>query len=340
MLLRLVPYTLELKHQFTISGNSRSHTPIVLIEFEHEGVVGYGEASLPPYIGETQKSVISFLSRIDFTKYTSPFHLESILTDVDVLSEGNHAAKAGLDIALHDWLGKRIGQPLHRLFGLDPRKSPRTSFTIGIDSRDAIRSKVREAEEFNILKVKLGGENDREVIETIREECATPIRVDINQGWNDREEALRTIEWLATQGVELVEQPMQKSRRDDHAWLKERSPLPIIADEAVVRFSDIHNAVGVYDGINIKLMKCTGMREAYRMMSAARALGLKVMLGCMTETSCAISAAAQLAPLADWVDLDGALLIKNDPFTGATLEDGRIVPNEMSGIGATKATQS
>lgn len=339
MLLRLVPYTLELKHQFTISGSSRSHTPIVLTEFEHEGVVGYGEASLPPYIGENQKSVISFLSRIDFSKYSSPFHVEAILTDIDALGEGNHAAKAAVDIALHDWIGKRVGQPLHKLLGLDPRNSPVTSFTIGMDSRDVIHAKLREAGEFKLLKIKLGGKNDRELIRTIREVSDTPIRVDVNQGWNDREETLRTIEWLATQGVELVEQPMPKSRRDDHAWLKDRSPLPIIADEAVVRLSDIHNAVGVYDGINIKLMKCTGMREAYRMMSAARAFSLKVMLGCMTETSCAISAAAQLAPLADWADLDGALLIKNDPFTGATLEDGRILANELSGIGVTKTLQ-
>ncbi|MFN0157190.1 MAG: dipeptide epimerase [Bacteroidota bacterium] len=336
MQLRYTPYTLELKHQFTIATSTRSTTPVVLTEIEHDDIIGYGEASLPPYLGETQRSVSEFFAHLNLDKYSSPSDLEAILTDVDGLAPGNHAAKAALDIALHDWIGKKVGQSWHGLLGLDPRKSPYTSFTIGIDTKDVIRRKVEEAREFRILKVKLGREDDGELIETIREMTDVPLRVDINQGWNDREEALRKIEWLATQGIELVEQPFPRERLDDHAWLKERSPLPIVADEAIVRLSDIRNAVGVYDGINIKLMKCTGMREAYRMMGTARALGLKVMLGCMTETSCAISAAAQLASLADWADLDGALLIKNDPFTGATLEDGRIVANHTPGIGATK----
>jgi L-alanine-DL-glutamate epimerase-like enolase superfamily enzyme len=174
------------------------------------------------------------------------------------------------------------------------------------------------------------------MIEAIRDVTDKPITVDANQGWKDRGEALKTIEWLAARGVILIEQPMPKEQVDDTAWLRARSPLPLIADESVQRLADVARAVGVFDGINIKLMKCTGLREAHKMIALARALGLKVMLGCMTETTCAISAAAQLAPLADWADLDGAVLIKNDLFDGATLVDGRITPPARPGLGVTK----
>ena len=171
------------------------------------------------------------------------------------------------------------------------------------------------------------------MVAAIRDVSSQPLRVDVNQGWRDRDAALAEIEWLATQGVELVEQPMPKERRDDLAWLRARSPLPILADEGVQRLADVAGCAGVYDGINVKLMKCTGMREAHAMIVTARALGLKVMLGCMTETSCAIAAAAQLASLADWADLDGALLVGNDPFQGPTFVDGRVLPSEHPGIG-------
>jgi len=160
--------------------------------------------------------------------------------------------------------------------------------------------------------------------------------VDVNQGWKDRAEALKMIEWLATKGIEFVEQPMPKEQPEDIAWLRERSPLPIVGDESVVRLPDIRKAYGVFDGINVKLMKSTGMREAYKMISVARSLGMKVMLGCMTETSCAISAASQLSPMVDWADLDGALLIKNDLFDGASIVDGRVKLTDKPGIGAVK----
>ena len=220
--------------------------------------------------------------------------------------------------------------------GLDPARAPVTSFTIGIDSPAIVRQKTREAGDFRIIKVKLGRDTDRAMIEAIRDVTDKPITVDANQGWKDRGEALKTIEWLAARGVILIEQPMPKEQVDDTAWLRARSPLPLIADESVQRLADVARAVGVFDGINIKLMKCTGLREAHKMIALARALGLKVMLGCMTETTCAISAAAQLAPLADWADLDGAVLIKNDLFDGATLVDGRIVPADRPGLGVTK----
>jgi len=308
----------------------------MMVEVELEGTVGYGEASMPPYLGETAETAANFLSKIDLTAYSSPVALETMLRYVDGVAPGNNAAKAAVDIALHDWFGKKRGAPLYRLWGLSLSTIPATSMTIGIGTREAVRRSVEDAVGFNVLKVKLGGENDRGMIESVREVTDIPIRVDVNQGWKDRESALRMIEWLSTKGVEFVEQPLPKDRPGDTAWLRARSPLPLIADESVVRLADLPRALGVFDGVNIKLMKSTGLGEAYRMMTAARALGMKVMVGCMTETSCAVSAAAQLSPLADYADLDGALLIRNDPFTGAAFAGGRIMPAEGPGIGATR----
>ena len=338
MILRFTPYTAELRHAFTIATASRTSTPGMLVEVEHDGVIGYGEASMPPYLGESQASAAAFLARVDLGRFPDPFQLGEILPAIDALAPGNTAAKAAVDIALHDWIGKKLGAPWHRIWGLDPTKAPVTSFTIGIDTPEVVRQKTREAAPYKIIKVKLGRDpaTDRALIDAIREVTDRPITVDANQGWPDRAEALRMIEWLATRGVIFIEQPMPKENPADTAWLRERSPLPLIADESVQRLPDVNRALGVFDGINIKLMKCTGLREAHEMITVARALGLKVMLGCMTETSCAISAAAQLSPLVDWADLDGALLIKNDVFLGTTVVDGKITLNDLPGIGVVK----
>jgi L-alanine-DL-glutamate epimerase-like enolase superfamily enzyme len=336
MQLRFYPYTLELKHAFTIATSSRTTTPVMMVEVEADGVIGYGEASMPPYLGESQESAAAFLSRVDLGRLQDPFQLEEILPAIDALAPGNCAAKAAVDIALHDWVGKKLAAPLHRVWGLNPATTPVTSFTIGIDVAEVVRQKTREAEIYKIIKVKLGRgvESDRMMIETIRQVTDKPITVDANQGWKERGEALRMIEWLAGKGVEFIEQPMPKEQVDDMAWLHPRSPLPLIADESVQRLSDVLKARGVFHGINIKLMKSTGLREAHKMIVLARALGLKVMLGCMTETSCAISAAAQLSPLVDWADLDGAVLIKIDLFDGAAIIDGKVVLTDWPGIGA------
>jgi len=336
MKLRFTPYTLELRHAFTIATSSRTTTPVMLVEVEKDGIIGYGEASMPPYLGESQETAAAFLGKVDLSRFPDPLQLTEVLPAIDALAPGNPAAKAAVDIALHDWAGKKFGQPWFRLWGLDPSKAPVTTFTIGIDTKEVVRQKTREAAEYKVLKVKLGRDNDREMIETIREVTDVPIRGDANQGWKTKEEALKMIEWLATKNVEFVEQPMLKTMVEEHAWLRERSPLPIVGDEAVQRLPDVRKAWGAYDGINIKLMKSTGMREAYAMVLLARALEMKVMLGCMTETSVAISAAAQLSPLVDWADLDGALLIKNDPFNGARVVDGKVVLTDSPGIGVTK----
>src|SRR3989339_2198867 len=331
------PYTLDLKHVFTIATSSRTTTPVVLTEVEYEGIIGYGEASLPPYLGESHQTVSEFLSKIDLSKYENVFNLENMLNDIDKIAPGNTAAKASVDIALHDLVGKLLNQPWYNIWGFDKNKTPVTSFTIGIDKPDVVRQKVKEAEEYKILKVKLGRETDKEMIETIRSVTNKPITVDVNQGWKDKFFALDMINWLKEKNVVYVEQPMPKEMVNDMAWLTEKSPLPIFGDESVQRIPDVVKAHGVYSGINIKLMKCAGLREAHKMLNLAKSLDMKVMLGCMTETSCAISAVSQLSSQCEWADMDGALLIKNDPFVGTKVIDGRVVLNDSPGIGISKA---
>ena len=331
--LSFLPYELQLHHVFTLANSSRKSTPDMLTRLEFDGVVGYGEASMPPYLGESLETATRFLSSLDLGQFHDPFQMEDILQYVDSVMPGNTAAKAAVDIALHDLVGKLLKQPWYKIWGFDPADTPNTSFTIGIDTPEIVRQKVAEAAPYKILKVKLGQATDREMIETIRSVTDRPFCVDVNQGWTDRVKALETIHWLKENGVVLVEQPMPKTAIDDMAWLTQNSPLPTIADESLQRLPDVIKAHGVYSGINIKLMKCTGMREAHQMLTLARSLDMKVMIGCMTETSCAVSAASQLAPKADWADLDGNLLIANDPFTGMQIIDGKVTLVDKPGIG-------
>lgn len=333
MKLSFMPYELTLRHAFNLAKSSRTVTPDVLIRIDYEEFTGYGEASMPPYLGESIESVCRFLSNVDLTQFSDPFRLEEILDYVDNLAPDNRAAKASIDIALHDLLGKIMNQPWYKIWGLNPDNTPLTSFTIGIDTEDVVRQKVKEANPYRVLKVKMGLDNDRRTIDIIRSMTDVPICVDVNQGWNDKEHALEMIHWLKEKNCLFVEQPLPKEMTDQTAWLRERSPLPIIADEAFQRLPDILAFKDVYDGINIKLMKSTGMHEANKMITLARALDMKVMIGCMTETSCAVSAAAQLSPLVDWADLDGNLLISNDCFDGLKIIDGKVTIFDRPGIG-------
>lgn len=328
------PYDLKLRHAFNLAKNSRTHTPDVLVQIEYDGITGYGEASMPPYLGETTDSVCKFLNNLNLSQFNDPFRLEEILAYVDSTAPDNRAAKASVDIALHDILGKIMGQPWYKIWGLSPEKAPDTSFTIGIDTADVVRKKVDEAAPYNVLKVKMGLDNDKELVEIIRSKTDRPICVDANQGWNNKEKALEMVKWLNERKCLFVEQPFPKEMIEETAWLRERSPIPIIADEFLQRLPDVVRAAGAYDGINIKLMKSTGMHEAYKMAVQARAMGMKVMVGCMTETSCAISAASQLAPMVDWADLDGNLLIANDCFDGMKIVNGKVTLTDAPGIGA------
>lgn len=335
MRLSFEPYELKLRHAFNLARYQRTTTPDVLCTITLDGITGYGEASMPPYLGESVKSVSEFLSRLDLAQFADPFRIEDIHDYMDSVAPDNRAAKACVDIALHDLTGKIMGQPWHKIWGLNPEKAPCTSFTIGIDKPDVVRQKVREAEPYKVLKVKMGLDNDRQTVEIIRSMTDVPLCVDVNQGWTDRRQALDMSHWLKEQGCLFVEQPFDKAAIDDTAWLTQHSPLPIIADEFLQRLPDVSRAAGAYSGINIKLMKSTGMHEAYQMATLARAMGMKVMLGCMTETSCAVSAAAQLAPLADFADLDGNLLITNDRFSGMKIVNGKVTLPDLPGIGVT-----
>ena len=328
-----IPYDLKLQHTFTLANSSRTHTPDVLTCIEFDGLRGYGEASMPPYLGESVESATRFLSSLNLNQFNDPFQLDEILEYVDKMASGNCAAKASVDIALHDLLGKIMQQPWYKIWGFDPADTPNTSFTIGIDTPEVVRRKVNEASPYKILKVKLGQKTDREMIETIRSVTNVPLCVDVNQGWTNKEQALEMIHWLQEKGVVFVEQPMPKTAIDDMAWLTEQSPLPTIGDESVQRLPDVAKANGVYSGINIKLMKCTGMREAHKMVELAQSFDMKVMIGCMTETSCAISAAAQLSPVCQWADLDGNLLISNDPYEGIKVIDGKVTLADKPGLG-------
>ncbi|HBY02939.1 MAG TPA: dipeptide epimerase [Rikenellaceae bacterium] len=338
MVLTFRSFDAQMRHVFTIANSSRTTTPIVLTEIEWDGYVGYGEAAMPPYLGETQASVIEFLKKVDLSRFSSPFEIQDILTYVDSITSNNTAAKASVDIALHDLVGKIMGQPWWKIWGFNPAITPNTSFTVGLDTEEVVKEKTREASPYKVIKVKLGRDEktDKMMVNAIRSVTDTIICVDANQGWKDKHYALEMINWLNERNVNMIEQPMPKLLLDEAAWLTERSPLPVIADEACQRLTDIHKLKGAYHGINIKLMKCTGLREAREMVTLAKAFNMRLMMGCMTETSCAISAAAQLAPEMEWADLDGNLLISNDVFSGMKIVDGKVTLSDTPGIGAIK----
>lgn len=336
MKLSYCAYTLMLKQRFTISTYSRLTTPAVMVEIEHNGLTGYGEASLPPYLDENQQSVISFLNKVNLKQFESLENLGSILEYIDEIEEGNNAAKAAIDIALHDLVGKMLNVPLYRYLNISMRNDVYSSYTLGISDEESFKEKIAEASQFKFFKVKLGTEHDQKIIKMIRSITDKPIYVDVNQGWSDKYFALDMINWLKEKDVLLVEQPLPKENLKDASWLTARSPLPIIGDEAVQNLNDLEKIKNLYSGVNIKLMKTGGINYAYRMIQKARGMNLKIMIGCMTETSCAITAASHLSPLADWVDLDGAELISNDLFTGMKILDGKIVIPDRPGLGVEK----
>jgi len=333
MQLTYQPFELQLKHPFTIAKFSRTSTPLMLLQINHEGFTGYGEASMVPYMGESHQTAADFLKKVDISQFHYPFNFDEVIFYLDSLAPGNPAIKAAIDIALHDLDGKLKQQPCWKLLGSNPAVMPVTSITIGIDTPEVILKKVKEAETCKVIKVKLGRDSDKELIKTIRSVTDKPLYVDANQGWTGLQQSLDMCYWLHEQGVQLIEQPMLKTDIDSNAWLTERSPIPIIGDEAVQRLPDVEKAKGVYHGINVKLMKSAGMYEAHQMIVKAKELGLKVLIGCMSETSCATLAAAALAPQCDWADLDGPFLTSNNPFKDPQFEDGEYVLGNEPGLG-------
>jgi L-alanine-DL-glutamate epimerase-like enolase superfamily enzyme len=320
---------LRLRHTFRLARGASDFRTNLIVELEHEGFIGLGEAAPIERYGQDWKSTAEATETMA-KRLSSPLAFDSAATRAGV--PGQPAAEAAVDMALCDLAGKRLGVPYYELLGIDPETMPITSFTIGMDTPELVKAKVREAGDFEVLKVKMGSDDDRTVLEAVRSATDRPLRVDANEGWT-YEEAQSRLEWLQAMGVELVEQPLPAAQLEATRELRRSSPLPLFADESVHRSADIPRLADAFDGINIKLMKCGGLSEARRMISVARAHGMQIMLGCMVESSLAITAAAHLAPLVDYVDLDGNLLITDDPFVGATVTDSRLVLPEGPGLG-------
>jgi len=327
------PFSLKLKYPFTISKFSRTDTPLMLVGLTYSNIRGLGEASMVPYKGESHETAVNFLDKLELSWVKYPFDYDEILAYLDSIATGNPCIKAAIDIALHDLHGKLEQTPCYRFFNSNPDKMPVSSYTIGIDTPEIIIRKVKDGALCKVLKVKVGRGNDRELIKIIRSVSNKPLYADANEGWSDRHQALDTIIWLAEQGVVLVEQPMPANDPDSNAWITERSPIPIIGDEAVQRLPDVEKAKGVYSGINIKLMKSAGMHEGYKIIKKARELGMSVLIGSMSETSIATLAAAALAPLCDWADLDGPFLTSNNPYPDPEFADGKYVLRDVLGLG-------
>jgi len=325
--------TLKTRHPFVIARGGSSDYRVVWVRLtDADGVEGWGEADPSAYYGETADTVLAALGKLEPHLPADPFDLEQAEARFAQLAPNSAAARAALSAALHDLVGKRLGQPLWRLWGLDPARAPRSSFTIGLDTPERMRQKVAEASSYPILKIKLGTDRDEEILKTIRDATDKPIRVDANAGWT-RERALRMLPVLRDFGVEFVEQPLAPTDLEGIAALRRRGVLPVVVDESCIVATDVPRVAGVADGINIKLAKCGSLREALRMIAAARAQGMLVMVGCMIESSLGITAAAHFTPLLDAADLDGAALTANDPFTGATIDAGQICLPTEPGLG-------
>jgi L-alanine-DL-glutamate epimerase-like enolase superfamily enzyme len=336
MELRYRSFFLEFKHPFGVSSNTRTHTPTVFLRLEHNGVYGYGEACVPKYLGETIEDTINFFEKARLVLSANNFEtgIDDLFEKIDLLAPYYNAAKAALNIGLNDLWSKLNGKPFYELAGIGKSEPAFTSATIGIDNPEMIALKVEEAKEFSILKIKAGTRDDKALIELIRKFTDKPLYVDVNQGWTNKEQVLEMLNWMKEKNVLLVEQPMPINMLDEMRWVSERSPVPTIADESVKRLKDLDNIKGVFSGINIKLMKCAGLNEAIEMIEFCRKSHLKIMLGCMAESSCATTAMAQLMHLADYVDLDAPNLIKNDPFRGILYEQGKVILNNLPGLGA------
>jgi L-alanine-DL-glutamate epimerase-like enolase superfamily enzyme len=325
---------LRLRHTWTTVMSSSEYRDNLHLRYARDGVTGLGEgAPIVRYQEDAASARRTVESLRSMLVPADPWQFAKLMSGVFQKVKGEYAAKAAIDIALMDWVTQKLGVPLYRYLGLDRRDTPLTTFSIGVDTPETTRQKVKEAEPFPILKIKVGLKTDEETIAAVRSVTKKPLRVDANEGWKDKEEAVRKINWLESQGVEFVEQPMPATMLEETRWVRARVHIPIIADEACLHPQDVPKLAGAYDGVNVKLMKCGGIQEALRMIEIARSLGLKTMLGCMIESSIGVTAAAHLSPLVDYADLDGNLLIANDPYTGATVEKGKLILPSRPGLG-------
>jgi L-alanine-DL-glutamate epimerase-like enolase superfamily enzyme len=329
---------LNLQHTWTTTMSSSQYRDTLHVTYVHDGITGHGEgAPIVRYHEDAEGARKAVESVRDLLLSTDPRQFTKLLALVNKQVPGNWAGKAAIDIALLDWMGQKLGVPLYTYFGLDPADAPVTTFSIGIDTPEITKQKTREAADYPVLKVKVGLATDEPTIEAVRSVTNKPIRVDANEGWKTKEEAVSKINWLEKHGVEFIEQPLPAEMIEETRWIRSRVHIPIIADEACQRISDIPKLKDAFDGVNVKLDKSGGMLEAFRMLQLAKSLGMKTMLGCMISSSVTVTAAAHLSPLVDYADLDGNLLISNDPFHGVKVVKGKLVLPNKPGLGLTPA---
>src|SRR5579863_10486660 len=325
---------LHLRHTWTTTMASSAWRDTLHVTYSRDGITGHGEgAPIIRYHEDAASARRAVESLRDLLLTADPMHFSRIMAQVFDRVPGEWAAKSAIDIALMDWVGQKLGIPLYAYFGLDPAAAPLTTFSIGIDTPEITIQKTKEAADYPILKVKVGLATDEPTIEAFRSVTKKPLRVDANEGWKNKEEAVRKIDWLEKQGVEFIEQPLPAEMIEETRWIRSRVHIPIIADEACQRASDIPKLKDAFDGVNVKLDKSGGILEAYRMISIAKSLGMKTMLGCMVSSSVTVTAAAHLSPLVNYADLDGNLLIANDPFSGVLVEKGKLILPDRPGLG-------
>jgi L-Ala-D/L-Glu epimerase len=332
-------YRLKLRHTWTTVMSSSDYRDEIQLALRRDGITGYGEgAPIVRYKEDAAGAKAAIESVAAILEKADPLQYRKILGEVFGKIQGNYAAKCAIDIALMDWVGKKLGVPLWKLFGVDAKDAPVTTFSIGIDTPEMTKQKVLEAEPYPILKIKVGLDKDEQTLEAIRSVTKKPLRLDANEGFKSKEEAVRKINWLEKEGAEFIEQPLPAAMIEETKWVRSRVHIPILADEACLHPEDIPKIAGAFDGIVIKLQKAGGINQAWRMIEIAKAHGLKTMLGCMIESSVGITAAAHLSPMVDYADLDGNLLISNDPFRGVEVKQGKLILPNGPGLGLAKAS--
>ncbi len=333
MILTWYPYQLQFKYPFRIFHGIRTHTSAVFVKLEHKGCVGWGEATLPPYLPETQESVIEFCK--NFSLKASKESMES-WTELLAILDTNMSAKAALDVALWNLKASVNNTSIGKLLQIENDDYPLCTYTLGVSDFTEMQMKVADAEVtgFKIFKLKLNGDNDETIVRNFKKLSSSPFAVDVNQGWQTEYEALNKIEWLKKEGCILVEQPLHRSKLKEMTAIKQKSALPVYADESCQRLTDVEVLQNCFHGINIKLMKCGGITEARQMITEAQQIGLKILVGCMSESSVGCTAAAQLTPLANYADLDGPYLISNNPFKGMIVKGGKIQAHPLEQINA------
>ena len=330
---------LKLRHTWTTVMSSSDYRDTVHVRYTNDGITGVGEGAPIVRYKENAASAQRAIESVQRMLVSAdPYQFAKVMAEVARRIEGQQAAKAAIDIALMDWFGQKLGVPLYTYFGLAAADAPITTFSIGIDNPEMTRQKVREAEAYPVLKIKVGLDTDEATIEAVRGVTKKPLRVDANEGWKNKEEAARKINWLESQGVEFVEQPLPAAMIEETRWVRSRVHIPIIADESCLHPSDIPKLAGAFDGVNVKLDKAGGLLEAYRMIEIAKSLGMKTMLGCMISSSVSVTAAAHLSPLVDYADLDGNLLIANDSYSGVLVRNGKLILPNRPGLGLKPVT--